>query len=140
MPPDADIRLVDTSVAVALVTQGHKDHEAVFEAVGSLRLGLSGHAAIETFSVLTRLPSPSRRSPAVVWRILSNNFAETRHLSSAGTEALLRLLKSTDVAGGAIYDALVAAAAVEHNLPLLTRDRRALDSYRAVGANVEWLA
>ena len=47
--------------------------------------------------------------------------------------------KSTDVAGGAIYDALVAAAAVEHNLPLLTRDRRALDSYRAVGADVEWL-
>ena len=140
MPPDADIRLVDTSVAVALVTQGHKDHEAVFEAVGSLRLGLSGHAAIETFSVLTRLPSPSRRSPAVVWRILSNNFAETRHLSSAGTEALLRVLKSTDVAGGAIYDALVAAAAVEHNLPLLTRDRRALDSYRAVEADVEWLA
>lgn len=85
-------------------------------------------------------PFPSRRSPAIVWRILSNNFAETRHLSSAGTEALLRLLRSTGAAGGAIYDALVAAAVVEHNLPLLTRDRRALDSYRVVGADVDWLA
>ena len=49
MPPGADIRLVDTSAAVPLVAQGHKDHEAVFEAVGSLRLWLSGHAAIEIF-------------------------------------------------------------------------------------------
>ena len=34
------------------------------------------------------------------------------------------------IAGGAVYDALVGAAAVEHGLTLMTRDRRALDTYR----------
>jgi predicted nucleic acid-binding protein len=43
------------------------------------------------------------------------------------------------VAGGAVYDALVGAAAATHGLPLATRDRRALDIYRAVGAEVKLL-
>lgn len=139
MPRSADIRLVDTSVAVALVSQSHEHHEVVFEAVASLRLGLAGHAAFETFSVLTRLPPPSRRSPAIVLRLLEHNFPETRHLSSARTETLLRSFAGGEISGGAVYDALVAAAAVEHGLPILTRDRRALDTYRAVGAEIELL-
>lgn len=139
MPPAGDIRLVDTSVAVSLVMEDHSHHGAVVEAIGSLRLGLAGHAAFETFSVLSRLPPPARRPPAIVWQLLSNNFPETRHLSSAGSETLLVSLVHTQIAGGAVYDALVAAAAVEHELLLVTRDRRALDTYRAVGANVELL-
>lgn len=137
MPLDADIRLVDTSVAVALVTESHEHHRAVVEAIGSLRLGLAGHAAFETFSVLTRLPTPSRRSPEVVWRVLENNFPETRHLSAAGAEGLLSTLAGMEIAGGAVYDALVAATAVEHKIRLVTRDRRALETYRAVGVEIQ---
>jgi predicted nucleic acid-binding protein len=36
------------------------------------------------------------------------------------------------IAGGAVYDALVGAAAVEHGVPLMTRDRRAADTYRRI--------
>jgi hypothetical protein len=46
--------LIDTSVAVALAAAGHEaDHG---KAVGGRRCGLAGHAAFETFSVLTRPP------------------------------------------------------------------------------------
>ncbi len=50
---------------------------------------------------------------------------------------LFHRLVRLGIAGGAVYDALVAAAAVEHQIILATRDRRALDTYRALDAKVE---
>ncbi len=131
--------LVDTSVAVALVVGDHRSHEATARALDGRRLGLAGHAAFETFSVLTRLPPPARRAPRVVGEIISANFPETRFLSAQGARALLDRLSDEDVAGGSVYDALVGAAAAEHRLTLTTRDRRALDMYRALGVQLEFL-
>lgn len=131
--------LVDTSIAIALVVTDHDHHEATFRALGGRHLGLCGHAAFETFSVLTRLPAPTRRAPDVVARLLADNFPENRYLSPDGAAALLSRLASDNLAGGAVYDALVGAAAVEHRLVLVTRDRRALETYRTLGVEVEWL-
>jgi len=132
--PDA---LVDTSVAVALVVADHRHHEETLEALGDRRLGLAGHAAFETFSVLTRLPPPARRSPAVVAQLVATNFPYSRYLSAEGARALFGRLADVDIAGGSVYDALVGAAALEHDVVLATRDRRALDTYRALGVSVE---
>jgi predicted nucleic acid-binding protein len=52
-------------------------------------------------------------------------------------EGLFHRLVRLGIAGGAVYDALVAAAAVEHQVTLATRDRRALETYRALGAKAE---
>lgn len=131
--------LVDTSVAVALVVADHAHHEGTSEALRNRRLGLAGHAAFETFSVLTRLPPPARRTPAAVARLLAANFPESRHLSAEGAAALVDRLADRPIAGGSVYDALVAAAAAEHHLVLVTRDRRAVDTYRAVGVELEVL-
>jgi predicted nucleic acid-binding protein len=122
--------LVDTSVAVPLVVADHEHHHAVVDAVGSRTLGLAGHAAFETFSILTRLPPPARKSPGAVARLIGHNFPATRFLSDHGAAALLARLGTLGIAGGAVYDALVGAAAVEHGLTLMTRDRRAVDTYR----------
>jgi predicted nucleic acid-binding protein len=132
--------LVDTSVAVALSVVDHDHHEETFLALADRRLGLAGHAAFETFSVLTRLPPPDRRTPAAVARLLSANFPHTRFLSAGGATELLTRLHPAGVAGGAVYDALIGAAAVEHGLRLATRDRRAVETYRALEVNVEMLA
>lgn len=132
--------LVDTSVAVALTVADHEHHEATIAAVGGGRLGLSGHAAFETFSVLTRLPTPARRSAATVTGLLVNAFPETKFLSAQAAASLLDGLGDLALAGGAVYDALVAACAVEHGLDLATRDRRALETYRALDVHVELLA
>lgn len=131
--------LVDTSIAVALTVADHQHHEATFEALAGRRLGLAGHAAFETFSVLTRLPPPARRTPATVARLLEANFPENRFLGADAAAALLPELHAAGIAGGAVYDALVGASAREHGLPLATRDRRALETYRALDVRVELL-
>lgn len=143
MPASASRRrelLVDTSVAVALTVADHEHHDGTFRAIGGHRLGLAGHAAFETFSVLTRLPPPARRTPATVARLLTTSFPHSRFLGAAAAASLLEELHSSGIAGGAVYDALVGAAAAEHGLTLATRDRRALETYRALDVRVEVVA
>jgi predicted nucleic acid-binding protein len=132
--------LVDTSVAIALVVADHEHHEATRDAVGDRRLGLSGHAAFETFSVLTRMPPPARRTPAVVAELLAANFPTSRYLSVGAAEQLMKRLASVGIAGGSVYDALVGATAKEHGLVLASRDRRAVDTYRALDVEIELIA
>jgi predicted nucleic acid-binding protein len=132
--------LVDTSIAVALVVADHEHHETTFRALAAHRLGLAGHAAFETFSVLTRLPPPARRTPATVARLLAANFPHTKFLSARAAAALLDQLPTAGIAGGTVYDALVGASAREHGMVLATRDRRALDTYRALDVRLEVLS
>lgn len=129
--------LVDTSVAVAFVAGDHEHHLTTLEALDGRRLGLAGHAAFETFSVLTRLPPPARRTPATVAKLLAADFPHTRFLGAGAAVALLDRLAAAGIAGGSVYDALVGAVAAEHGLPLATRDRRALDTYRRLEVRVE---
>jgi predicted nucleic acid-binding protein len=132
--------LVDTSIAVALVVGDHEHHHSTVRALGDLKLGLAGHAAFETFSVLTRLPPPARRTPAAVARLLAGNFPHSRFLGADAAAGVLAELDATRIAGGAVYDALVGAAAREHAVTLATRDRRALETYSALGVRVELLS
>lgn len=131
--------LVDSSIAVALVVEDHEGHDSVTDAVAGRELGLCGHAAFETYSVLTRLAVPVRRTPAVVAQLLERNFPATRFLGPDQARHLLAVLAPLGIAGGSVYDALVAATAVEHDLALVSRDRRARETYRAVGAEVEFV-
>jgi predicted nucleic acid-binding protein len=138
--PTSDNRpqlLIDTSVAVALAAAGHEHHEATRKAIGGRSCGLSGHAAFETFSVLTRLPPPNRRTPAAVAQLLAHNFRDSRFLSPQGARQLHARLASLGIAGGAVYDALVAATAAEHGITLATRDRRAAYIYRVLDIDFE---
>jgi predicted nucleic acid-binding protein len=132
--------LVDTSVAVALVVADHDHHEDTFQALRGRTLGLAGYAAFETFSVLTRLPPPARRTPATVAQLLTNTFPETRFLGSRTASSLVATLGAAGIAGGSVYDALVGATAKEHRLTLVTRDRRAVEVYRKLEVGVELLA
>lgn len=132
--------LVDTSVTVALVVADHEHHAVALDAVEGKVLGLSGHAAFETFSVLTRLPPPARRGPTAVARILRENFTANRFLSTEAAASLLERFADGDFAGGSVYDALVGAAAVEHGLTLTTLDRRAIDTYRVLGVDIDLLS
>ncbi len=134
----ADV-LVDTSVAVALVVADHEHHELATDALEGRLLGLAGHAAFETFSVLTRMPPPVRRTPAAVARLLAATFPVPAQLSPRAASALLQRLADAGLGGGAVYDGLVGAAAAEHRRTLVTRDRRALTTYRTLEVDVELL-
>lgn len=101
---------------------------------------MSGHAAVELLSVLTRLPAPQRLSPVAALRLQETNFPESRFLSAADTKGLLRELAQAGLAGGSIYDGLVGAAARKHRLPLISCDRRAEPTYLLLGVDYELLA
>lgn len=132
--------LVDTSAAIALLVSDHQHHEVTFRALSDRVLGLCGHAAFETFSVLTRLPGSQRLSPTVARRLLEVNFPASRQLSATAATALLASLAQQNIAGGAVYDALVAATAVEHAMTLVSRDGRAAQTYQRLGVRLELLA
>ena len=131
--------LVDTSVAVAFTVADHEHHDRIFSALSDRRLGLAGHAAFETLSVLTRLPPPARRTPATVVRLLEASFPHSRFLDARGAASLVAELGRLGIAGGAVYDALVGACANSHGLALATRDRRAVETYRALDVRIELL-
>ncbi len=103
------------------------------EVVEGVDLGLSGHAAFETFSVLTRLPQGLRVSPGAAARLVRVDSPAGRHLSADAAARVLERCVEWGIAGGAVYDALVAACAQEHGLPLITCDQRVRETYVAVG-------
>jgi toxin FitB len=127
---------VDTSVAVPLLVRSHNDHPAVVRWWDGQEITLSGHALVETYSVLTRLPGDARLTPADAARLLTARFPLPLVLSSSRTRKLPGTLSRLGIAGGAVYDALVALAAKEHGAALATRDARARGTYEAVGVSV----
>lgn len=130
---------VDTSVVVPGFASWHEAHAS---AAAALARGprLPAHVALETFSVLTRLPPPHRAPADVVAAFLAARFPGAAIGLPAGAQRdLVRLAVSAGLTGGAVYDVLVAATARHAGATLLTRDHRALPAYDAVGVRYELL-
>ena len=130
---------VDSSVVVAAFASWHEAHASAAAALAR-RPRLPAHVAFESFSVLTRLPPPHRAPADVAAQFLAVRFpGAPLTLPGSAHLALVGLAARAGLAGGAIYDALVAATAKHADATLLTRDRRALSTYEAVGVRVELL-
>ena len=125
-----------TSVAFPLLVRTHEQHVAVTRWWNGRPVALSGHALAETYSVLTRLPADLRLAPADAARLLGARFARPLLLSADVSGRLPEVLKELGIAGGAVYDALVALAARDNGADLATRDLRAKATYEAVGVRV----
>lgn len=87
--------------------------------------------------MLTRLPGDARLAPLDAVRLIESNFGSPLQPKPSTLAKLPALLAPLGVAGGAVYDALVALAAVERGVPLATRDARALGTYAVIGVEVE---
>lgn len=127
---------VDTSVAIPLLVRSHQHHADVVRWWAGQELALSGHALAETYSVLTRLPGDARLAAEDAARLLGTRFTKPLTLSDVMAPKVHVILSHLGIAGGAVYDGLVALAAREHGLALVTRDARARGTYDAVGADV----
>jgi len=92
------------------------------------------HCTLETLSVLTRLPPPHRASGELVRDFLRERFPKPfLRLSAKAYRKFLFGLPDRGIAGGAVYDALIAATAAEHGAELLSCDRRAASNYERYG-------
>jgi predicted nucleic acid-binding protein len=120
---------VDSSVAIAAFGAWHELHAA---AVAALADGpaLVAHAALEAYSVLTRLPEPFRAPAAIVTEYLAANFEDRRlALPAAEQRRLPELMQRAGVRGGAVYDGLVGLTAKAAGAELLSLDTRAAETY-----------
>ncbi|MDA0252475.1 MAG: type II toxin-antitoxin system VapC family toxin [Actinobacteria bacterium] len=122
----------DTSVAIAALDPTHEAHSVCRKALVDLRPVLAGHAAFETYSVLTRLPIPLRLSADQAASVLAEAFPGDCWLDAAGMRDLRNRIAALNIVGGSVYDALVGQASATNGLTLLTRDRRAERTYRAL--------
>jgi predicted nucleic acid-binding protein len=134
------LKAADTSVVIAAFASWHENHEAARRALdGGLRL--VEHCALETYSVLTRLPPPHRTSSEVVRDFLTARFPQQYlRLSEAAYKDFILGLPDQGVTGGAAYDALVAATAAGCDAELITCDRRALPVYERYGVRAQLLS
>ncbi len=67
---------LDTSVAVPLLVQTHRAHQAVVRWWAGREVALSGHALAETYSVLSAYPATCGWRPADAARLLDERFRE----------------------------------------------------------------
>ncbi len=119
--------LLDTSCMVAAVCAWHDYHGATAKE-GTRRIARGDHlvsaapALIESYSVLTRLPSPQRLSPSDALAILEMSFvtnAEIVALTNHSYLTLLREAPAIGVYGGRTYDAVIAECAVQARVAAL---------------------
>lgn len=129
----------DTSLVVAAFASWHERHEAARRTLdGGVRL--VEHCALETYSVLTRLPAPHRTRGEVVREFLKARFPEPfLRLSAGAYRDFLSAMPERAVSGGAAYDALVAATAAGHDAELVSCDRRAAVIYERYGVRIRLL-
>lgn len=133
------MKAADTSVVVAAFASWHEHHDCARRALdGGLRL--IDHCALESYSVLTRLPPPHRSAAAVVLEFLTVRFPQPwLRLSASAYKNFVRDLADRGVAGGASYDALVAATAAACDAELVSCDRRARTIYERYGVRTALL-
>ena len=111
--------LLDTSVLVAALVRSHPRHgEArpwIARALaGEVELVVAAHTLAELHATLTTLPVKPRISPETAGRLRDDNLpkgAEIVALTAADYRAVLRSTVDRGLAGGVIYDALIARAA-----------------------------
>lgn len=129
--------VADTSVAVAALDGSHVAHSTCREVVRQHRPALAGHAAFETYSVLTRMPGALSIDGPTAQQIIDAVFPTVCWLDERSATSLLRRVGTIGIVGGSVYDALVGEAAVANQCRLLTRDLRARRTYDLLGVDYE---
>jgi predicted nucleic acid-binding protein len=129
----------DSSVLVPAILADHEFHDACFESAGLVDAAI-GHALVDTYAVLTRLPQPYTVPAVQASSALRSYSAHVLVLPGDELADTIARFVIARVSGGSTYDALIAASAAHHGASLLTRDERAAEIYERVGAEVMWVA
>ena len=132
-------RAADSSITIAALLADHPAHKTAADALARCKTTIA-HVALETYSVLTRLPAPHRVDAKTATTVLAKRLAAAYATLDAGAYATApSTLAGARVSGGATYDGLIALTALEHDLELLTRDNRAERTYRALNVPYQLL-
>lgn len=136
--PSAPPITCDSSVLIPALLQWHPRHEPA-QAALRRTVAIPAHVHAETFSVMTRLPDSRRPTPAIAERVLTRLGRPLLELPAAAYTDVVVRLAAAGIGGGAVYDAIVAATAREHDHLLLTADTRARATYDSLGVRYEFV-
>lgn len=127
---------IDSSLLIPAVAHWHAEHRRVDLMLQQVTdLVMIGHVLFETYSWLTK--SRPRTPPAVAAGLLQALPGPPLVLSPAGHVRVVDLVGSCGLMGSAVYDALIAATALEADVRLLSRDQRAAGTYKAMGVRFQ---
>jgi predicted nucleic acid-binding protein len=134
----------DSSVLIAGFVSTHRFHEAVLSPLAEVKArgGLIAHTIAEAYSVLSAPGGIYRAEPESVVAYLDQFLGEDPPIPvrPAAYREALGLLSASDRPGGAIYDALIALAARDAGVDLISLDTRAAPTYELCGAAARLLA
>jgi predicted nucleic acid-binding protein len=134
----------DTSVLVAGFIPGHLFHDEATSALAEVKADgcLVAHTMAETYSVLSSPSGPYRVESGGVVAYLDQFLDRAQPIQPRprSYREALGLLGGRDRVGGAIYDALIALAARDGGVTLVSLDRRAERTYAACGVASRMLA
>ncbi|MGH7334227.1 MAG: PIN domain-containing protein [Candidatus Rokuibacteriota bacterium] len=137
--------LPDTSCILAALCSWHVDHEPAAREIQA-RLGrahamfVGAPSLVEAYSVLTRFPPPHRLGPSDALLLLETSFISAGTVVALDAGHYVRLLREAardGVAGGRIYDAVIAACVERSNgVTLLTFNVSDFESLARPGLEV----
>jgi predicted nucleic acid-binding protein len=112
---------LDTNVLFAAVVHSHPNHHASNAVLQRVQDGrdqgfIAAHSLAELYSVLTRIPPPTRHSPEQALATIHENvleFFKVFALSAADYTTLIRESALAGIRGGTIYDAILIKCAVK---------------------------
>ncbi|MBU6226202.1 MAG: PIN domain-containing protein [Acidobacteria bacterium] len=133
------MKLADTSIIVAAAQSWNPAHEIARKALTGCRRAIS-HTLLETYSVLTRSPSPFRIDAETAHTWLTAQFVGEVSLPVNSHLETLSRLHGLGITGGAIYDGIIALTASSHRATLLTLDKRASTTYVKCGVKFQLLS
>lgn len=132
------MQLVDSSVITRAATTSDVNERRRLQHLIAESPNVIGHVLMEAYATLTRLPQPFRLSPQRCHTYLTSAFrSEPLTLSASGYADLLDLAAERNIAGGALYDCLIARTALEHDGTLMSLDHRAVSNYAMVGGHYQ---
>ncbi len=102
---------------------------------------MAAHILVETYSILTRLPAPHRLSQTDCRALIEVNFppdaVEVVALSADGYRRLIRDAPDSNLSGGRVYDAVIAACARSGRVDtLLTFNERHFAPFAVGGLSI----
>ncbi|HAZ48422.1 MAG TPA: VapC toxin family PIN domain ribonuclease [Cyanobacteria bacterium UBA11369] len=118
--------LFDTSILVAALLEDHPNHtKSLFwlqrVLAGEIEGFVSNHTIAELYSVLTRFPRSPRISPGLAKRLISENLNRFDWvvLAADDYQETVDRMVGLNIAGGGIYDGLIAQAALKAGVDVL---------------------
>jgi predicted nucleic acid-binding protein len=126
-------------VLIPALSTRHPQHRRARAIVIDRVSAIPAHVIAEAFASLTAMPQPLRVGPAATLGLLRALQLKPLALPASGYLDTLAGLAADGIVGGATYDGLIARTARHHDHGLLTRDRRAVRTYRAIGVDYELL-